>query len=214
MTGRLLPVACAFHTPLMVRAREPLARMAAEAARPALSRPVFSNLDAAAHPADLQAIAARLGDHVTSPVRFAEMIAAMHDAGARVFVEVGPGGVLTPLVGSILGDRPHLAVACDARGRPGLAGFLHALAQARRGRASRAARAADAQTGPRRSSISRASPRATVRLRRSLDMDGQRQPRPAAGRPGAPAAGPGLDSGDPRDLTRASSTRALRSRPH
>ena len=35
--------------------------------------------------------------------------------------------LLTPLIGSILGDRPHLAVACDARGRPSLVGFLHAL---------------------------------------------------------------------------------------
>ena len=39
--------------------------------------------------------------------------------GSRVFVEVGPGSVLTPLVGSILGDRPHLAVSCDAPGRAG-----------------------------------------------------------------------------------------------
>ena len=114
--GRLLPVACAFHTPLMAPACEPLARMAADRLIKAPDRPVFSNLDAAAHPTDAAAIARRLGEHVTSPVRFAEMIAAMYDQGARVFVEVGPGGVLTSLVDSILGSRPHLAVACDAAG--------------------------------------------------------------------------------------------------
>ena len=54
---------------------------------------------------------------------------AMHDQGARLFVEVGPSGLLTPLIGSILGNRPHLAVACDTRGRPSLVGFLHALAR-------------------------------------------------------------------------------------
>ncbi len=127
--GRLLPVACAFHTPLMAPACEPLARMAADRLIKAPDRPVFSNLDAAAHPADAAAIARRLGEHVTSPVRFADMIAAMHDQGARVFVEVGPGGVLTSLVDSILGSRPHLAVACDTAGRPGLFGLLSTLAQ-------------------------------------------------------------------------------------
>ena len=127
--GRLLPVACAFHTPLMEPARGPLARHALEALTGAPSCPVFSNLDASIHPPDPRTIAGRLGDHVTSPVRFAEMIMAMHDHGARLFVEVGPSGLLTPLIGSILSNRPHLAVACDTRGRPSLVGFLHALAR-------------------------------------------------------------------------------------
>ena len=127
--GRLLPVACAFHTPLMEPASGPLARSAAESLTAAPSCPVFSNIDASIHPADLGAIAGRLGDHVTSPVRFAEMIMAMHAQGARLFVEVGPSGLLTPLIGSILDTRPHLAVACDVRGKPSLVGFLHALAQ-------------------------------------------------------------------------------------
>jgi len=127
--GRLLPVACAFHTPIMRSACEPLARLAAERLTSAPDRPVFSNLDAAVHPSDPREIARRLGVHVTHPVRFAEMVEAMHERGARVFVEVGPGNVLTTLVGSILGERPHLAVSTDATGRPGLASLLHALAR-------------------------------------------------------------------------------------
>ncbi|WP_148591917.1 type I polyketide synthase [Aquisphaera giovannonii] len=127
--GRRLPVAAAFHTPRMEPARAPLAGEAARRLGKAPSFPVFSNLDAAAHPADPVAIADRLGEHAASPVRFAEMIEAMADQGARVFVEVGPGGVLTSLIGSILGDRPHLGVACESPGRQGLAGLLHALAR-------------------------------------------------------------------------------------
>ena len=61
---------------------------------------MYSNLDAAPYPADPPAIAARLGDHLASPVRFAEMIEAMYRDGARVFVEVGPGAILTPMVES------------------------------------------------------------------------------------------------------------------
>ena len=46
----------------------------------------------------------------------------MYAAGARVFVEAGPGKVLTRLVDEVLGDRPHLAVATDGR-------LLHALGE-------------------------------------------------------------------------------------
>ena len=62
-------------------------------------------------------------------MRFADQIEAMYAAGARVFVEAGPGRVLTQLVGKILGDRPHPAVACDAAGDHGVRRFLLALAE-------------------------------------------------------------------------------------
>ena len=78
---------------------------------------MYSNLDAAPHPALPSAIATRLGAHLASPVRFGEMVEAMYRDGTRVFIEVGPGSVLTPLVASVLGDRPHLAL-CRSAGRP------------------------------------------------------------------------------------------------
>ncbi len=127
--GRILPVSSAFHTPMVASAREPLARLAARLLAESPDRPVYSNLDAAPHPADPAAIAGRLGDHLAGPVRFADMIEAMHRDGARVFVEVGPGSILTPLIDAILKDRPHLAVACDAPGSSGVAGWLRAIAR-------------------------------------------------------------------------------------
>src|SRR5262249_41352723 len=51
----------------------------------------------------------------------------MYAAGARIFVETGPGQVLSRLVAEILGDRPHVAVACDA-GDSGIRQLLRALA--------------------------------------------------------------------------------------
>ncbi len=111
ISGRLLPVSSAFHTPMVAAAREPFARLAERLLTRSPERPVYSNLDAAPHPARPAEIAARMGDHLASPVRFGEMIEAMYRDGARVFIEVGPGSVLTPLVSATLGDRPHLAVA-------------------------------------------------------------------------------------------------------
>ncbi len=75
------------------------------------------------------AIATRLGAHLASPVRFGEMVDAMYRDGTRVFIEVGPGSVLTPLVASVLGDRPHLAVAGQPLAPVGVTGWLHTVAR-------------------------------------------------------------------------------------
>ena len=127
LRGQLLPVACAFHSPLVASAREPLAGMAAQLGLAAPRLPVYSNVTAAPYPAGPSAIAAQIGEHLARPVRFAEMVEAMYDTGTRVFLEVGPGSTLSSLLAPILGDRPHLAVACDPSGRRGIAGLLHAL---------------------------------------------------------------------------------------
>ena len=124
-----LTVAGAFHTAVMTEASGPLTRAAMSRLEALPDRSVYSNLDARPHPASPESIAERIGQHVARPVRFASMVEAMHDDGARIFVEVGPGSVLSPLVGSILGDRPHLAVSCDATGKPGIPTLLHALAR-------------------------------------------------------------------------------------
>ncbi len=129
IAGRILPVACAFHTAQVAAAREPVARLAGQRLRQSPAKPVYSNLDAQPHPADPAAIATRLGDHLASPVRFTEMIEGMHRDGARVFIELGPGAILAPLVQAVLGDRPHLAVSCDAAGSSGLKGWLRCVAR-------------------------------------------------------------------------------------
>ena len=121
-----IPVACGFHSPLIAAAREPLARALAAAEWSAPRKPVYSNTTAAPHGAEPAKL---LAEHLVSPVRFAEQVEAMHAAGARVFVEVGPGAVLTGLVGQVLAGKPHLAVATDQKGRPGLVQLCHALGQ-------------------------------------------------------------------------------------
>jgi acyl transferase domain-containing protein/NAD(P)H-dependent flavin oxidoreductase YrpB (nitropropane dioxygenase family) len=126
---RTLPVSCAFHTPLVAPAREPLTAMARSLVRRHPDRPVYSNLDAARYSSDPGAIATQLGDHLAAPVRFANMITKMHQDGARVFIEVGPGSILTPLVETILKDQPCLVVACDSGRSTGLTGLLRALAR-------------------------------------------------------------------------------------
>jgi acyl transferase domain-containing protein len=126
MTFRL-PVACAFHTPLMHEARARLddALEAAAFVRPQL--PVYSNALAGPYPDDPAQMRTVLADHLESPVRFVEEIREMYDAGARIFVEVGPGTVLTKLARQIVPDA--VTVALDESDTQGVVRFLHALAR-------------------------------------------------------------------------------------
>jgi PfaB family protein len=61
-------------------------------------------------------IARRLAELACHPLDFEALVRRVHDAGARVFVEAGPGNMVTRLVGAILKGRDHLAVAVDRRG--------------------------------------------------------------------------------------------------
>ncbi len=126
---RSLPVACAFHSPLVTPACATFAQDLAGIDIAPLARTVYSNTSASVYPADPAAIRARLAEHVGMPVRFAAEIEAMYAAGARTFVEVGPGRVLTGLVTRILGDRPHVAVACDRADENGITQLLLTLGQ-------------------------------------------------------------------------------------
>ncbi|MFI6469943.1 SDR family NAD(P)-dependent oxidoreductase [Streptomyces sp. NPDC050516] len=126
---RRIPVACAFHSPLVAGAGERFAPVLARHTVRAPEFPVWANRTAAVYPARPDGVRAELAAQIGSPVRFAEQVEAMYAAGARIFVEAGPGTVLTGLVGQILGDRPHLAVACEPRSGAGLRGLLESLAR-------------------------------------------------------------------------------------
>ncbi|MCS0635746.1 SDR family NAD(P)-dependent oxidoreductase [Streptomyces sp. LP05-1] len=127
--ARNLPVACAFHSPVVADAAPRFAEVLARHRLRAPEFDVWSNRTATVHAPDPDAVRTELAAQLAAPVRFSEEIEAMYEAGARIFVEAGPGSVLTTLVGRILGDRPHLAVACEPRPDAGLRGFLETLAR-------------------------------------------------------------------------------------
>ena len=109
--ARQIPVACAFHSPLMVPAQKPLAEFLSSLQLSTPQVPIFSNTTAEPYPKTPKAIAHRLVEHLVQPVKFMPQVEALYEAGARIFIEVGPGAVLTNRVGEILADRPHLRVA-------------------------------------------------------------------------------------------------------
>ena len=127
LRAQAIPVACAFHSPVVADAARILETELATRHVGSPHLPVWSNTTAGPYPLGSGRVRETLAEQVAMPVRFAEQIEAMYDAGARVFLECGPGNVLTGLVGAILGDRPHTAICTDAPGRHGVHALLSAL---------------------------------------------------------------------------------------
>jgi malonyl CoA-acyl carrier protein transacylase len=102
-----LPVAGAFHSPLMAAAAAGFEAALAEVEFRDPELPVFSSTAAAPFVADPGAdaatqIRAGLAAALTQPVRWQATLKRMRAAGAEVFLETGPGDVLTGLVGRTL----------------------------------------------------------------------------------------------------------------
>ncbi len=89
-----LPVAGAFHSPLMAGAAERFAAALAEVEFVAPRRPVFSSTAAAPFGDPRAGLVAAL----TEPVLWTATLRRMRGAGAGLFLEAGPGDVLTGLV--------------------------------------------------------------------------------------------------------------------
>jgi malonyl CoA-acyl carrier protein transacylase/short-subunit dehydrogenase len=120
MTAKRLPVATAFHSPLVAGSSLPFGEFLQGVKINAPQLDVYSNATAATYAKKPAAIREQLAAQLAQSVRFVEQIEAMYARGVRTFVEVGAGSVLTELVGRILGDRPHRAINLDRKGKHGV----------------------------------------------------------------------------------------------
>ena len=92
-----LPVAGAFHSPLMQSAAEKMAVLLADIEFSAPSIPVLSNVTGAPH-ADTDAIRANMVAQITGSVRWVECMQYLVAQGVTEAVECGPGKVLAGLM--------------------------------------------------------------------------------------------------------------------
>jgi [acyl-carrier-protein] S-malonyltransferase len=95
-----LPVSGAFHSPVMAPAVEPF-RAALSAVE--LRRPRFTVMSGASA-APFERPGDELAESIARPVRWREVVLAMHARGSRRFLEPGPGRVLGGLLRRILPD--------------------------------------------------------------------------------------------------------------
>ncbi len=121
---RRLPVASAFHSPIVASAVDPFSQALEQIPFSKAAFPVYSNVSAKRHPLAYKQMRGLLASQIEKPVRFREIIERMISDGVRTFVEVGPGRVLSNMVGQIADDPAIAAIALDAKGGDGLAAFL------------------------------------------------------------------------------------------
>jgi len=100
MRAKRLPITGAFHSPLMQDAVEPFLSFLQEVELGDPRAPVYSCVTAA----PFDDIRKRLSEALVKPVRWVEVLHALHAAGGRRFEETGPGRVLAGLVRRTLED--------------------------------------------------------------------------------------------------------------
>lgn len=123
-----LPVSHAFHSDHVAPAAR-VFRLALERedVRPLSGRCVSSSTGASVVPeADLRDLLAR---QIRQPVRFVDAVGAAAGLQPALWIEVGPGAVLTAFVREILGDRIH-CLPTDVAGRDGFDLLNRVLARA------------------------------------------------------------------------------------
>ena len=100
------PVGGAFHTPFMAPARDRLRKALAEVTFHAPEPLVVANVDGRAHAAP-EEWPGLLSAQLCGPVRWRQGLKTLYEAGARTFVELGPGGVLSGLAKRTLPGEPE-----------------------------------------------------------------------------------------------------------
>lgn len=105
-----IKVGGAFHTPFMSQARDRLRKAIDDTEIREPNRPVFANVDGLAHtePSDWTSL---MGAQLTSPVRWRHTLHNLHEAGATVFLELGPGTILTGMAKRTLKGTTNIGVS-------------------------------------------------------------------------------------------------------
>ncbi|MCX5399876.1 type I polyketide synthase [Streptomyces sp. NBC_00102] len=127
-----LRVSHAFHSPLMEPMLEEFRTVAERLAYAPPAVPLVSGLTGLLADPDEITRPEYWVRHVRRPVRFADAVRTLHAEGARTFLEIGPGGVLTAMVQDCLEsvDDPAVeAVPALRRDRPEPGALLAAVAR-------------------------------------------------------------------------------------
>ena len=103
-----LPVSHAFHTSIVAPASEPLREMLSHLHLQPPRVPIVANVNGEFYPTGPDVVPQMLdllAQQVASPVQFVKGLHTLYDAGARIFVEVGPKKALQGFAEEVLGER-------------------------------------------------------------------------------------------------------------
>ena len=103
-----LPVSHAFHTSIVAPASEPLRKELERLHLEPPRLPIVANVNGEFYPTGTDVVPQMLdilAKQVASPVQFIKGLRTLYEAGARIFVEVGPKKALQGFAEDVLGDR-------------------------------------------------------------------------------------------------------------
>ena len=92
-----LPVATAFHSHIVSDAVVPFKKIVQGTSIKAPKLNVYSNTLGGLYPKGVRNLKQVIGGQLAEPVQYVKQLQAMYNEGARVFIEVGPGDVLSRL---------------------------------------------------------------------------------------------------------------------
>ncbi len=124
---RKLPVACAFHSPVIANSEKLFEQELKKYRFKTPEVEVWSNTTADKYPTEPHEIKERLCTHLVNPVLFTDEIKALHKKGARIFIETGPGNVLSNLCKSIVGED-IVSINAEQNKVNGIEKLMHCLA--------------------------------------------------------------------------------------
>ena len=114
----LLRVSMAFHSPVMKVIHDELAGFIAEIPFHSPRIPVISNTTRMPYPSDPNAIKKILMSHLESTVHWMDNVRTLwHTHGVRLFVEVGPGNVISDLVTDTLAESTCIQTCLSSQER-------------------------------------------------------------------------------------------------
>lgn len=127
-SGRIfqyLPFDRPYHTPLFESYAGGIRHLLTTAEMSSPRLPVYSCTICAPYPKDPSEIAKLAVEHWIRPVDFLHTIEKMYDDGVRVFLEIGPRGMLTSFVNDCLKNRNYLSIASNLEIRPAIEQLNH-----------------------------------------------------------------------------------------
>jgi len=128
---KMLPAASAYHTRLLKPCSKSFREFLNKFTINLPNIPVQSNLTGEDYKIGKD-FTTRLRDmlveHLIQPVEFIKNICSLYDNGARLFIEIGPGSVLSSFVDNILINKPHWTIQTNLPQRSATLQLFHALA--------------------------------------------------------------------------------------
>jgi len=121
----------AFHSRIVAPANEPLRRFLEGLTIRWPTIPITANVDGTFYPAEGEdaktSILKQLAPQMASAVEWTKQVETMYEAGARIFVEVGPKRALSMFASQILEGQPHLPIMSNHPKQGGIATFFTAI---------------------------------------------------------------------------------------